>query len=364
MKDSFHRWRKLGRPVAVLARSRLMKRLSLTMICALLVIAAGSASGAPTAPPLPPTFGDPPAGASTVDLVDQGALGMAADGPRVAVIVYDDRTFGGHAIVWNALTGRKAQYSWVETGDGCDGTNSVGLAGPWIAWACEKDTMSTRQLSLFLRRPARKAAQQVDAGLVPQAIGNVAADGDLLVYNRPPRYSVWRVDPHHRLSRITGGVQIEAVDHQRIVGLKGRTLVVLSSDGRPLWSVRTSCNRLVALLERTFLCSSGRELTMRDLRTGHALRDFRLAGEPGWTDAEGTLFVYTMPDTRQTIRLLRLTDGRDRAIAHPSSAPTELSGLDIEPDGLFYAIPDDSDPTTVTRVVFVPKNVLGDALAH
>ena len=147
----------------------------------------------------------------------------------------------------------------------------------------------------------------------------------------------------------------------------GGRLVVLSAAGKRGTTVAARAQG-GALGSGVIVSVSGRVLTVYDAATGAFQRTRTMVAGGTFRDLEGGLVAYATHAARgsgsgggaageSVLRVLRLADGRDRAVARVAS----LVGVQLEPAGLFYA--DNSGKGDKPgRVTFVPQAVVEQTL--
>jgi hypothetical protein len=271
---------------------------------------------------------------------------LAADGRRALVI--DDRSLDCEVTYWDAQSAR----SWRAPPVPSDETYTPGepaLASATAAWACTARNLSIHGIDLYRWKPGERI--RVMAGTLNTPM-NPHGDGSLLVHNTPAR--LWRVVGSKRklLLEGPGAAPVVDVDRGRIVLRSTNAVDIRTAKarlttririGRGHAAIELSGNTLVVMRERT--------LRIYDITTGRRTRSWALEtggdAKPQLLDAEGNFAVYL---AGIAIHLVRLTDGRDLALAIENQA--DGGGADLEPEGLFYAY-NESSTKKPGRVAFI-----------
>jgi hypothetical protein len=307
---------------------------------------------------------------------------LSADAGRAALEAPGEDGCGPIGI-WNP----GASFKWIP-GSSCaagmgfpfDHLHLV-LAGRYAAWTTWVDALP--QLSALVTATAASKPVYVDEedggttsddaeDVITKNLGHLAGDGSLLVYNtwtanygpsgsgRPriiSRPTLWRVVDGRTKVLVTSGEDardVVAVDAGRIAVLRpDGTFVILDEQGGRLSAfdldttglagLRLTGSRLV-VLRRT-------AIEVYDLVSGaleHRWPTVRTRGQVRLEDADGGFAVYTVGIA---IHLLRLSDGRDRALSIPKEAGP--AHADLEPEGLYYSY-SETGSAKPGRVAFVP----------
>lgn len=297
---------------------------------------------------------------------------LAADGDRAAVSTAGEWGCGPVGI-WT----RRAGARWLRDSDNCgdaDETSGLVLAGTRAAWMYEVDTNQLHYTALVTGTPGSRARTLTIADHDEHAyLGNLTGDGSLLVYNtwkEPPR-SMYMTEP--KLWRLAAGgkprsrrllarwdaIDVVSVDRARIAMLRpDGSLAILSDRGRRLSAFRLGWKRVkaVRLIGSQLIVLRGRTIEVRDATHGTVRRRWRTArGTAPITleDADGNFAAYRLG---RAIHLLRLSDGRDRALAIANQAGP--AHAELERGGLYYAYNEEGGLPQPGRVAFVPLKEL------
>jgi hypothetical protein len=273
------------------------------------------------------------------------ASAVAADGGRALVLQADRYNEQFHVTYWEQSTGSRRSLSRCSQDQ-----QEPALAGPTAAFVCWWTADGPHRLLLYVWRPheGRKAELVAVAPIGNQSHHlNLQGDGSLLVFNtgrlyegrfRPTR--LWRVAGSGRKLILEGPAAgpIVDVEHGSIAIGRSRVVDVRSRDGAlvrrlaigagPTQGIQVTDTRLIVL--------RGHKLDAYSLHTGRRIDTHAI--DPGGLaparllDAEGDFAVYV---AGVAIHLVRLTDGKDLALAIADQADT--AGADLEPAGLFYA---------------------------
>jgi hypothetical protein len=198
-----------------------------------------------------------------------------------------------------------------------------------------------------------------------QAARTVRRSAWLLLEQRADKCP-WTDDPDPRprslCRRLSFGDAV-SVDAGRVLTVQPHGVVsLLSTDGRVLRTWKAGANVDAAVLQgRTVVVQRGASVVAYDSGTGAKRATRLLASDEGTAkilDVQGGLAVYA---TGGAIHLLRLSDGRDRALALPQAAPPLDARLD--PKGLFVTWNRMYDHRP-GRVAFVPLRAIEQALGR
>jgi TolB protein len=312
---------------------------------------------------------------------------VAADGAHAAI------AYGGCGIaVWEPLARRTTRLP-----SACNSETNRGqivLAGTRVAWIGEsfgntEDFTELMTLRVGDRRAARMSATSayssdgfstLDGG---SSLAGLHGGGGTIAFTMS-RYDkasetdrAWlllagrgvkcpgvsgRRDRCRRLSGGDVGVTA-AVDGGRVVTIApDGTVRLLATSGKVLrtWSLGPGVEA-VRLQARTLAVQKGSSLVLYDTATGAMMGTRPLADDGGQParllDVHGDLAVY---ETGGAVHLLRLSDGRDRALAIPRAAPPfdaqlESSGLFVYWNRMFSSRPG--------RFAFVPLRTIVATIA-
>ena len=315
----------------------------------------------------------------------QAVAWMATDGthalPKLAVDKHPRLT------IWDAATGR-ARRGPVPCGD-LYGPGYLALAGSRLAWTCAEAGNTYYVVGLRTARVGdRKGKNVATASGDPNDGGDdivgLVGHGSTIVFSNQHRNEHGPSDPWLLLSRkakwcpgdsdlydsrrvcrpLGGGRGITtAVDGGRVVAVPatGGIVRLLSLRGRVLrsWSVG---EKVVSARLRGRVLAVQHEATVDvyDTKTGakRQSRELRTDGGPPpiLLGVQGDLVVYA---TGGAIHLLRLSDGRDKALLIPGAAPWLDASL--EPGGLFVSWNKMHDRRP-GRVAFIPLGTIAGRL--
>jgi Tol biopolymer transport system component len=337
--------------------------------------------------PLPRTVALPPARTLTFPGFDiEGPLpAVVADGARAVI---PDRPCS--VLVWEPLARRTRRLRHLCTEAKL---SEVVLAGTRLAWFLYS-TGNTELLKEL--RTARLGARRITNVTGASAFSDngfeTFQNGALLYglrgggstiaftvdrYGRAARRSVWLLLTQHgskcphgssraeslcrRLPGTKDGVA-KAVDAHRVLTVApGGVARLVATSGKLLrqWALGKGI-AAVRLQGRTLAVQRGATVALYDTRTGAKTGTRPLVSDEGdgptLLDLQGNLAVY---GTGGAIHVLRLSDGRDLALALPRAAPP--LDAQLEPSGLFvlwnrmYAL-------RAGRVMFVPLHALQQAI--
>jgi WD40-like Beta Propeller Repeat len=290
----------------------------------------------------------------------QPLRGVATDGSRAIPYIYSESSHGGRAVVWNATARRT-----VRTPRLCASSGLV-LAGKRLAWLCYDSgntffATALETLRLGARRPTFVTENIAYAEEGGDTIGNLVGRGSTIAFTtyhgtqRTPKAWLLLPRPHRgrkcprnsdlhgsrsrpvclRLAGAAGGITT-SVDAGRVLTVAPSGLVrLLSTRDRVLrsWSLGPGIVN-ARLRGRTLAVQQRVSLVVYDASTGEKKRTLPLAVNEGLPpyllDVQGDLAAYA---TGGAIHLLRLSSGRDAALAIPGAAPWLDARL--EPGGLF-----------------------------
>jgi TolB protein len=284
-------------------------------------------------------------------------LGIATDGRRAAPFTYSDSPAprGRGALIWDAVA-RRTHRTPVLCGES-GGQGGLVLAGKRLAWLCGHAGNTFQEDILMTTRPgARRPKVVADAISYTEGGGdsleNLVGHGNTIAFThyrgQARERTAWLLVPTHgkkcpgngdtyrparlcrRLSAAPGGVTT-AVDTGRVltVALDG-TVRLLSTSGhlRRTWKLDPGIvaarlrGRAVAVQHRF-------SVDVYDAVTGAKKQTIALAANEGVAprllDIQGDLAVYA---TGGAIHLVRLSDGKDRALSLPGGAPELDAGLE------------------------------------
>ena len=285
-------------------------------------------------------------------------------GEPVARLITDGRHaipyLGGLSLlVWDPIARRT-----VRTPRLCDSYGELALAGKRLAWTCSESgntyfALWLETLRLGARRPTfvTETIADEEGG---QTIGSLVGHGGTIAFTsfhgKAKRAKAWLllarpggkcprnsdlIGPEHspavcrRLRGAAGGVTT-SVDSGRVVTVASNGLVrLLSTHDRVLRSWTLDPGVVTARLRgRTLAVQQGSSLEVYNAATGAKRQTLPLAADEGLSpfllDVHGDLVAYA---TGGAIHLLRLSDGRDRALDLPGAAgPLDAR---LEQGGLF-----------------------------
>jgi TolB protein len=310
---------------------------------------------------------------------------IATDGTRaIPTLLTDNRPA---LRIWDAATGRSVRGP-IPCGapdNGLYGPGQLALAGKRLAWTCSEagNTYYAIDLMTFRlgdRRPKSVASASGDrdgGDAIVDLIGHgntiafsnrhwranetESVDAWLLLAHKatkcPSSWSFYRSRAVCRSLGRSGG-RTTAIDAGRVVTVAPSGLVrVVSTRGRELkrWSLGEGI--LTARLRGNALAVQHEEtVDVYDVKTGAKAQTRQLLTDGGPTplllDVQGDLVLYA---TGGAIHLLRLSDGRDKALRLPAAAPSLDAHL--EPAGLFVSWNKMYDRRP-GRLAFVPLRAL------
>jgi Tol biopolymer transport system component len=284
---------------------------------------------------------------------------VVADGARAAVA---DESCG--ALVWEPLRHRMRRMRKLCSEPTL---SDIVLAGPRLAWLLrtngnteEHTELWTARIGAGARTGVTGASDFSDSGSSTHETGGrlyaLRGGGGTIAftfsrYGRAERRRAWLLltqrgskCPHgswkakslcRRLPGAKDGVT-SAVDAHRVLTVSpGGIARLVATSGRLLrqWTLGRGI-AAVRLQGRTLAVQRGAMLALYDTATGSKIRTRRLVSDegagPALLDVQGNLAVY---GTGGAIHVLRLSDGRDLALALPGAAPP--LDAQVEPSGLF-----------------------------
>ena len=329
--------------------------------------------------PVPPTITLP----LTRALAFKGPLGsLITDGRRV---IPNGGSLSRGLLVWDGIARRSTLVRAA-----CS-SSQVALAGNRLAWACY-DSGNTytdivlETLRLGARRPTFVAETYVDSDGRGQTLGSLVGHGNTIAFTtyhgKAKRAKAWLllprrgrkcprnsdlVGPAHaapmcRLLKKAAGGSTISVDAARVLTLAPNGVVrLLSTQDRLLRTWRLGRHVVNARLRgRTLAVQQATSLDIYDTVTGAKRQTLPLAADEGLPpyllDVQGALAAYA---TGGAIHLLRLSDGRDVALALPRAAPwldarLERVGLFVSWNRMYDRRPG--------RLAFVPMRVVTEAI--
>lgn len=295
--------------------------------------------------------------------------------PRLAVDEYPRLT------IWNGATGR-AQRGPLPC-SGLYGPGDIALAGNRLAWTCSEAGNTYYAVQVVTahagdRRGKTVASASGDPNEGGDDIIGLVGHGRSIVFSNQHKNDQGPSDPWVVLThkakkcpgsdyyrsrsvcrRLGGGRGMTtAVDRGRVVAVTRAGVVrTLSLGGRVLhrWSLGQGV--LTARLRgRVLAVQHGATVDAYDAKTGAKIRSRELQADGGPTPfllgVQGDLVVYR---TGGAIHLLRLSDGRDKALLIPGAAPWLDASL--EPGGLFVSWNKMHDPRP-GRLAFIPLRAI------
>jgi WD40 repeat protein len=303
---------------------------------------------------------------------------------------------GGHAVSYGsscegALVWEPRQRRVTRTPRLCEQFGSVSVtkltvAGDRLAWSSSYPSMAGNHIELWTLRLGGRPE-----GVATALVGEDPADpsawfprllggGNTIVFTLAERHgqttkhTAWelldgrgrrcpardlaeRVPAAALCRRLPGGVNAVAVDAGRVLTLQADGLMrLLAKSGRVLHQWSVGARPGAALLDgRTVAVQRGTTVFLYDARTGAKIRTRTLAANEGRAkllDMQGDLIVYS---TGGAIHVLRVSDGRDRALALRRAAPPFNARLDAS--GMFVSWNQMYDRRP-GRLAFVPLHAL------
>jgi len=314
---------------------------------------------------------------------------VIADGKRAALARWAECA---RIVEW--VPGGKKGRSLNPCGDN-QFLQEIAVAGSRIAFVSSYQSHTEYGQTLTLSEPGRKQTDLLFALADPEDgsgdyVGNIYGRGSLLVFNfwhvraggRTTR-SLWRVvardSPAARkcptshgdvapgtsarrcvlLRAGAGMVALSASGGKTVAGRAG-TVVVLRTNGRLQRKVRIPGVTGARVQGKRLVALTADSLLVYHLGNGHKTRTWPLqnaAGlpEPTLLDGYGNFVLYR----QGAVHLVRLSDGRDRALQAPGQGPPVYGSLG--PDGLFYEY-NVLYASRPGRVLFVPFGQLARAV--
>jgi len=295
--------------------------------------------------------------------------------PRLAVDEYPRLT------IWNGATGR-AQRGPVPC-SGLDGPGWLALAGKRLAWTCSEHGNTYYAVGLRTGRVGDRRGKSVaSASGDPNEGGDdiigLVGHGGTIVFSNQHKDDQGPSDPWvvltHKAKKCPAGDYYSsravcrplgvgrgvttAVDAGRVVAVTPAGAVrLLSLGGRVLHTWALGTGVVTARLRgRLLAVQHGTTVDVYDATTGALRRSRELQTDGGPTPyllgVQGDLAVYS---TGGAIHLLRLSDGRDKALLIPGAAPWLDASL--EPAGLFVSWNKMHDPRP-GRLAFIPLKAI------
>jgi Tol biopolymer transport system component len=285
--------------------------------------------------------------------------------------------------IWNGTTGR-ARRGPAPCGD-LYGPGFIALAGDRLAWTCSEAGNTYYVVSLWAAHIGdRKGKDVANASGDPNEGGNdivgLVGRGRTIVFSHQHKNERGPSDPWLLLTRkakrcpgdsdfydarrvcrpLGGGRGITtAVDGARVVAVPatGGVVRLLSLRGRVLRSWSVGGKVLAALLRgRVLAVQHGATMDVYDAKNGAKRQSRELLTDGGpppfLLGVQGDLVVYA---TGGAIHVLRLSDGRDKALGLPGAAP--WLDAHLEPAGLFVSWNKLHDPQP-GRIAFVPLRAI------
>jgi Tol biopolymer transport system component len=276
--------------------------------------------------------------------------------------------------------------------DFADGVMTLTLAGDRLAWSSSYSSNYGEHMELWTLRLGGRpegvasALEAEDPADPSASFPRLLGGGGTIVFTledhhgRITKHSAWELlhvrgrrcpakdwenggPSAARCRLVPGAVNAVSVDAGRALTLEpGGIVRLVAMSGRVLhrWSLGAGVN--AALLDgRTVAVQRGKSVFLFDAGTGAKTRMRRFAADEGGTrllDIHGNLVAYS---TAGAIHLLRVSDGRDRALALPRAAPPFNARLDAS--GLFVSWNRMYDRRP-GRIAFVPLRTLERALAR
>jgi Tol biopolymer transport system component len=292
--------------------------------------------------------------------------------------------------IWDPPARRPAKIAgFCDPGD--NAVSELTLAGPRLAWIRSYGSTAGNHLELLTLRIGAGRSTLVTTALDPQQPGwgagatfeRPVGGGSTIVFTFAPNEgtpSAWLLlgrhgqrcpgrDPENGgpsralCRRLRGAQNAVSVDADRVLSLDpGGSMRLFATSGRLLrkWSVGGHADGAV-LGGRTVAVQRGTGLVLFDAVTGAKIRLRALVSDEGPTKLVGVRDGLVAYATGGAIHLLRLSDGRDRALALPNAAPPLDAKLD--PSGLFVSWNRLYDKRP-GRVAFVPSPRIKQALAR
>ena len=380
--------KRLGGFPAVGMRARLLTVRVPPLLAALVVVGVGAAGADGTS-----TASAPPAGAvafrsggsgaqsgqaRSPSVVKQGVLRstraidqLASDGARAAML-YSGGGSDPCIEIWNASTG--AVDGFPSTTELCPGVTlddrpiaitEIALAGERVLWAESEHNAHVYWYvtTATLTRRARKEVYSFSSG-DSSSVRGLRGDGELLVFavfdpEVKPQSRLYRALPRSRaqLRTLPRGVRLVSVNGPLIVvGARKGSLEVLNAGGKLLRTldVQVADVSRIALDGSLLVVQRGRSIDVYDVHTGRLVNTWAMA-KGVLEDAHAGTAVYV---TDTSVRLIRLSDGRDVVLSTPTKGFGEGPlHAQIEAAGLFYSYAN-YKKARPGHVVFVPYRQL------
>lgn len=297
---------------------------------------------------------DVPQPSATMSIAFSGTPIVAADGGRVAAA-----GDSSGPIVWNPATGTKLDVGICDTA-----TIEVALAADQVASVCVEETNTVQERDLdaaWLGHGGASSLAVADEGCAQTCLGNVAGDGDLLVFNTyrtqramtlAGRWWLWRIVAGRKVLVLADSkpLAVAAVDGGRIFVRRGNRLLVFNPSGQRLASYPSPGSGRIAVDGNGLVCRTRTGVTVLDLRRGTIAHRWKLPARAVLRDTDSHSFVYTLG---ATIHLHHLLEPQDAALAL-RGVKGQLDAR-LTPSGLFYAW---QDVASTGHVAFVPRNDL------
>jgi Tol biopolymer transport system component len=309
----------------------------------------------------------------------QAVVSMSTDGTRVVPRLADDKH--PRLTIWNGATGR-ARRGPVPCSD-LYGPGYLALAGDRLAWTCAEAGNTYYAVQLMTarvgdRRGKRIASASGDPNKGGDDIVGVFGHGSTIVFSEQHKNEHGPSDPWlvltHKAKKCPGsdfyngrarcrplgagrGIT-SAVDGARVLAVTPTGAVrTLSLGGSVLHSWSLGKGIVTARLRgRVLAVQQGATVDTYDSKTGAKRQSRELLTDGGpppfLLGVQGDLVVYA---TGGAIHVLRMSDGRDKALQLPGAAPWLDASL--EPAGLFVAWNKMHDKRP-GRIGFIPLRAL------
>jgi hypothetical protein len=238
-------------------------------------------------------------------------------------------------------------------------TAETTIAGRQFAFVCIQATNTTSFRELEAGTLGGHTYGLASSGYLCEenCVGNVAGDGNLLVFNTSNRvqrkWRLWRIIDGRRkrlLRADSTSSEVMAVDAGRIVVKRssGR-YEMLNASGDRIGTYYLDTRFRVLLNGNSLVAKNATGIIVLNVRTGSVEHRWRLSRRATLEDVDGGWLVYVVGTT---IHFLRLVDGHNVAVPLPRAAKAVHAQL--EPPGLFY--------TAGGLVAFVPRVRLAKVL--
>jgi hypothetical protein len=307
-----------------------------------LAAAAVALLAAPAASPTPSATG-------TTIGTRGSAQSISADGARVAIRAWRNCASGA---VWEPATNKVVRFTGAR---GCDSDiefDALTLASSRVAWVDFDTGNHAYCVGVFTATLAAPKAKNLRVCDGEQDLyWDFDGDGSLLVArsytlceaNCDPDYSRF-YDASPTLYRVGASARklADLKDDTKLLDVSGSRILLLERPGAlVVYSAAGERGLAIAADAGTGGFSGGdvvgvkgTKLTLYDGKTGTAKRTRTLVARAKFPDVDSGLVAYVSSTVFGTsLRVLRISDGRDRVIA-------KLKGfvdLDLEPSGLYYA---------------------------